>query len=87
MPAKNGGKLTRKAMGRPKGSKNKVTSDVRQLILEAAAALQTDKKTALKTWAKENTTDFYTKVFVKILPKEIKETHEGELVITWQKKS
>jgi len=73
--------------GRPKGAKNKVTADVRQLILETAAALQTDKKTALKTWAKENTTDFYTKVFVKILPKDVKVDHDGELVIKWQQKS
>ena len=78
-------KLARSGAGRPKGSKNKVTGDVRQLILDAAAKLQTDKKTALVTWAKENPTDFYCKVFVKVPPKDMKVEHEGEITISWRK--
>ena len=77
--------LTKKGPGRPKGAKNKVTSDVRQLILDAAAALQTDKRTAITQWAKENPTDFYCKVLVKVLPKDMKVEHEGEITISWRK--
>jgi hypothetical protein len=54
--------------------------------LDAAAELQTDEATAIKTWARENLSDFYCKVFVKVLPKDIKVEHDGELVITWQQK-
>ena len=55
--------------GRPKGSTNKVHAV--NIILEAVDHLQKTKKNNLIAWAKANPTEFWSKVFPKIIPKEI----------------
>lgn len=62
------------ATGRPKGSRNKLSTDIRQTVLDTWAELQgndtEEKKTSLRGLAHENPQWFYD--FVKpMLPKEI----------------
>jgi hypothetical protein len=76
-----------KKRGRPKGAKNKTTQFIIDQILETFIALQKDPKVNLKTWSKNNPEIFYRHVMPKIVPKDVKVDHIGELVITWKKRS
>lgn len=73
MAAKKGQKAPEGA-GRPKGSLNRAT-------VEAKAAIETafqmiGNVEALAAWAKENQSDFYKHVWIKILPLSIAATVE-----------
>jgi len=69
MPIKKGQVLNPK--GRTPGTKNKVTKEIKQLILNTIDELQKDPHANIATWAKEHPTDFWTKVATKIIPKDI----------------
>lgn len=60
--------LTRKGRGRPKGSKNKVSAEAKQVIAEAAEGLGGAKR--LLAWAKSdpaNEKAFWTTVYPKLV--------------------
>jgi len=56
--------------GRPKGTKNKFTGNVKEMFLTVFVSLQNDSKTNLEAWAKNNPTEFY-KLMGRLMPKEI----------------
>ena len=61
--------------GRPKGATNKTTRIVKDVFADVFNELQTDayakkKKADLKTWAKNNPTEFY-KLAAKLIPIQI----------------
>lgn len=63
--------LSAKGRGRPKGSPNKVSKAVKDVIQEAAAGLGGADR--LLTWAQEapeNERAFWTTIYPKLLPKE-----------------
>jgi hypothetical protein len=64
--------------GRPKGSQNKITRDVRQAFLEAFEALQHQPGVNLVDWAKKEPTEFY-RLSGKLIPAKV-ET-EGTLAV------
>lgn len=60
--------LTRKGRGRPKGSKNKVSAEAKQVIAEAAEGLGGSER--LLTWAKAdpaNEKAFWTQIYPKLV--------------------
>jgi len=69
-------KPPRAGMGRPKGSVNKKTAQVK----EALQAVYTKKggDTALLAWAKENETEFY-KLWGRMLPQEVSGPEGGPI--------
>lgn len=66
MTFKKGHKL---ATGRPKGSKNKTTLEVKQVVLKTFKDMGGCK--AFKQWAEENPNLFYDKFLSKMVPKEV----------------
>jgi hypothetical protein len=57
-------------MGRPKGCKNKLSRNAVDAIWGAYEHLQkTDNN--LQAWAKANPDEFYSKVFIKVIPKNV----------------
>lgn len=75
----------RKTGGRKKGTPNKMTANAREAIgqaFEAAGGVA-----AFGKWARTNQTDFYTRVFPRILPKEVELSGNPEkpihAVIRW----
>jgi hypothetical protein len=77
---------TRKGMGRPKGSKNKTTLQVKEAISYAAAGLGGADR--LVEWAKEdpqNERVFWAQIYPKLLPLEISGNNGGpiEAVVRW----
>jgi hypothetical protein len=56
--------------GRPKGTKDKIPRDLRVYVLDVADKLQKEGR-GLHDWAKENETEFWTKIFRGVLPKPI----------------
>lgn len=55
--------------GRRKGQPNKITGDVKKAIQFAFEEIGGISN--LSNWARDNRTEFYTKVWVKIIPKDI----------------
>jgi hypothetical protein len=64
--------------GRRKGVPNKTTAVVKEGILCAYAGIGGDQ--AFQKWAKENPSDFYTKILVKVLPQEVTGADGGPLI-------
>lgn len=59
-----------KRAGRTRGSTNKITKTVKETVLAVFNDLQADPKANLKTWAKEEPTEFY-RIAAKLIPTEI----------------
>jgi hypothetical protein len=59
--------------GRPSGSKNKLSSDVIKKILDAAIHLE-GKGKGLREFAESNPEAFWTKIYTKLVPKDIQLT-------------
>ena len=76
MPEKNKG-------GRPKGAPNKQTRAVKQCILNAFEDI--GGVANLAAWAEANQTDFYTKMWVKVMPTEITGEDGGDITVTINK--
>lgn len=71
----------RPGAGRPKGVPNRTTAEAKAAIEQAFDHLQT--KTAnrkdFKSWAEDNTDDFYKLLFPKLLPVQVNHAdNEGE---------
>ena len=62
--------------GRKKGVQNKVTTTVKQALLDAFNELQNDAKCNLIAWAKKNPTAFY-QLAAKLIPTEV-QTRQAE---------
>lgn len=61
--------LTRRGRGRPKGSKNKVSAEAKQVIAQAAEGLGgTDRLLAWTKEAPENERAFWATIYPKLLP-------------------
>jgi len=69
--------------GPKKGSKHKQTVAVKQCVLNAFEHIGGVQN--LVKWAKENETEFYTKMWIKILPNEISGPDGERLQITIKK--
>ena len=54
--------------GRPKGSKNKLSRDLKQDVIRVFIKLGATR--GMTQWAVANPTDFYTKIFARIVPTE-----------------
>lgn len=74
--------MPRKSMpagpGRPKGSKNKVSRDIRKYIVDVAAQLEAEGR-GLKEWAESNPDLFWSKVFKAVVPKEVSAEVKGSM--------
>lgn len=69
----------RQGAGRPKGSQNKTTVLAKAAIEDAFAHLQRQERKDLKSWAEDNTDDFYKLLFPKLLPVQVNHAdNEGE---------
>tara|TARA_R110002020_G_scaffold341887_3_gene556453 strand:+ start:1903 stop:2157 length:255 start_codon:yes stop_codon:yes gene_type:complete len=72
-----------KTGGRKKGTPNKQTVAVKQCILNAFEHI--GGVANLAAWAEANPTDFYTKMWVKVMPAELTGTDGGDIQITINK--
>ncbi len=75
--------LTNRGRGRPKGSKNKVGAEAKQVIAEAAAGLGGAER--LLEWAKsapENEKAFWATIYPKLLPLTVSGDSDNPLGIT-----
>lgn len=59
-----------KTGGRTKGTQNKLTTTVKERVLEVFNELQLDPKVNMTAWAKSEPTEFY-KIAAKLIPAEI----------------
>lgn len=57
-----------KTGGRTKGTPNKLGASAKENAIEVFNLLQENDATSLLTWAKQNPTDFYTKIYTKLIP-------------------
>ena len=56
--------------GRPKGSKNKLSNEVIEKILDTAKYLEDEGK-GLRVFALSDPLSFWTKIYTKVVPKDI----------------
>jgi hypothetical protein len=63
-----------KTGGRTTGTPNKTTASEREKLVEVNRLLQEDDKTSLLQWAKENLSEFYTKIYPKLVPTAVDAT-------------
>jgi hypothetical protein len=77
-------KGSKKIGGRTKGTPNKLTTSVKEAVQLAFDSLQLDSKANLKTWGKENPTEFY-KLAAKLIPTDLKAdlTSKGNELKQW----
>jgi hypothetical protein len=66
--------------GRPKGAKDKISRNLKQLVLEAADELKRENK-SLAEEAKKDPKWFYQNFLKPMLPKEVNVDLDGELDI------
>ena len=70
-----------KVGGREKGTPNKFTATVKQVLTDTFNELQNDKEVNLKKWGKDNPTEFY-KLCAKLIPAAVDVTTQGEKITT-----
>lgn len=80
----NGHGGARPNSGPKKGSKNRQTVAVKQCILNAFEHIGGVEN--LAKWAMENQTEFYTKMYVKVMPTEVTGEDGGDIQFTIIKK-
>ena len=68
-----------KTGGRTTGTPNKTTASEREKLVEVNRLLQEDDKTSLLQWAKENLSEFYTKIYPKLIPTAVEAKVDVEL--------
>jgi hypothetical protein len=61
---------------RPKGSPNKLSADAKEDVIAVFVGLGGPAK--MKEWAEKNLTDFYTKIFAKLIPLNV----QGNVTVT-----
>lgn len=81
MPFKKGHK---KAGGRKPGSQNKLTTTVKEKVLDVFNQLQQDPHANLLTWAKSDPSEFY-KIASKLIPTELQATVIPKISVTINK--
>jgi hypothetical protein len=59
-----------KTGGRQKGTENKVSTSMKECVMSTLEWLQTQPKSNMRDWAKENPTPFY-QIAAKLIPTEI----------------
>lgn len=69
--------------GKPKGTKNRQTVAVKQCILNAFESIGGVKN--LVKWAQANEGEFYTKMYIKVMPTEVTGEDGGDIQITIKK--
>lgn len=67
------GKFEKGNAGKPKGSLNKLTTTVKERVLNVFNELQDDPQANLLSWAKEEPAEFY-KIASKLIPTEVSAT-------------
>lgn len=60
-----------KTGGRKAGTPNKLGASAKENAIEVFNLLQDDDTTSLLSWAKKNPTDFYTKIYTKLIPSAV----------------
>lgn len=75
----NSGSFKEGNKGRPKGSPNKLTTTVKERVLNVFNELQEDPKANLLSWAKEEPTEFY-KIASKLIPTEVSATVTEKII-------
>jgi hypothetical protein len=68
-----------KTGGRKPGVANKLTTTVKEKVLDVFNELQHDKEANLLTWAKSEPTEFY-KIASKLIPTEVSAKVEGKII-------
>lgn len=63
--------------GKPKGAVNKFTATVKDVFTNVFTELQEDSEVNLKSWGKNNPTDFY-KLCAKLIPTAVDVTSKGD---------
>lgn len=73
-----------KPPGRPKGTPNRITAEVREVFAKAFHSLQLNEAEPyhLVSWAKKNPKEFY-QLASKLIPAELSGTFNGSLTIRW----
>lgn len=69
--------------GRPKGSENKITKEIKTVkatVLEAFHELQKHPKANLVAWGQRNPSQFY-QVAAKLIPTEVTGAEGGDIII------
>lgn len=66
--------------GRPKGTKNKLTKTVKEMVKATFDELQGDPKANMLAFAKKYPRDFYN-IAAKLIPTEVDSTIKGETII------
>ena len=79
-----GGK--REGAGRPVGSKDKITKDLKQLVLDAAAKLERENK-SLYDEAVKDPKWFYANFVKPMLPKEVHADLSGDMTVVLKRYS
>jgi hypothetical protein len=72
----------RKTGGRSRGTPNKMTADERAKVREAFAAIQGKAGVGLSEWAALNPSEFYTRIWARLLPKPVEVTGENGQPLT-----
>jgi len=66
--------------GRPKGSKDKISKNLKQVVLDTVAKLEKDKKSLYEEAGKDPKW-FYANFVKPMLPKEVDLTVDGDIVV------
>lgn len=78
MAAPKGTRPPNAGKGRPKGSTNKATAEVKDVLRKVHADMGGEK--AMLSWAASNPTEFY-KLWIKMLPTELSGLDGGPIVL------
>jgi hypothetical protein len=65
--------------GRPRGVPNKLTTTIREAVLEAFSELQKDPNNNLLAWGKQNPSLFY-QIASKLIPTEINHSLDNKVI-------
>ena len=68
-----------KTGGRIAGTPNKTTASEREKLVEVSRLLQENEATSLLQWAKDNLSDFYTKIYPKLIPTAVEAKVDVEI--------
>lgn len=66
--------------GRPRGSRNKLPLEARAYVMEVAAQLEAEGRGMLE-WARSNETDFWSKIYKAVVPREVDANVSGNVRI------
>ena len=73
-------KKGQQGLGRPPGTPNKLTTTIREAVLDAFNELQNDPQVKLVVWGKKNPTEFY-QIAARLIPTEINATLQKRTIV------